>query len=91
MNKYKVIVNAYACSPERGSEPGMGWNWCIHLAKYCELHIITEEEFKPKIEEAIARLPQKENLKFYYNPVTEDVREMARNQGDWRFYAHYKK
>ena len=91
MNKLKVLVNAYACSPDRGSEPGMGWNWCIHLAKYCELHIITEEEFKPKIEEAITKLPQKENLKFYYNPVSEEVREMARNQGDWRFYTHYKK
>lgn len=91
MNKLKVLVNAYACSPDRGSEPGMGWNWCIHLAKYCELHIITEEEFKQKIEEAITKLPQKENLKFYYNPVSEEVREMARNQGDWRFYTHYKK
>lgn len=91
MNKLKILVNAYACSPDRGSEPGMGWNWCIHLAKYCELHIITEEEFKQKIEEAITKLPQKENLKFYYNPVSEEVREMARNQGDWRFYTHYKK
>ena len=91
MAKLKILINAYACSPKRGSEPGMGWNWCIHLAKYCELHIITEEEFKPIIEETIIKLPQKDNLKFYYNPVSEEVREMARNQGDWRFYAHYKK
>ena len=91
MSKIKVLVNAYACSPERGSEPGMGWNWCIHLAKYCELHIVTEEEFKPKIEDAVSKLPYRENLIFYYNPVSEQVREMARNQGDWRFYTYYKK
>lgn len=91
MNKLKVLVNAYACSPDRGSEPGMGWNWCINLAKYCELHIITEEEFRAKIEKAIINLPQKDNLKFYYNSVSDKAREMARNQGDWRFYAHYMK
>lgn len=91
MAKPKVLINAYACSPDRGSEPGMGWNWCVHLAKHCELYIITEEEFREKIELALTTLPQRENMHFYYNPVSEEVREMARNQGDWRFYAHYKK
>lgn len=43
-----ILVNAYACSPNMGSEPGMAWNWCVNLAKYCELHIITEGEFREK-------------------------------------------
>ncbi len=29
-----VLINAYAVSPNWGSEPGMGWNWII---KYCSL------------------------------------------------------
>ena len=33
----KVLINAYACSPDMGSEPGMAWNWCVNLAKYCDL------------------------------------------------------
>jgi hypothetical protein len=28
-----VLLSAYACEPERGSEPGNGWNWAEHLAK----------------------------------------------------------
>lgn len=91
MRKLKVLVNAYACSPDMGSEPGMGWNWCVHLAKHCELHIITEGEFREKIEQALISLPQKENLNFYYNPVSEKIRAIAWNQGDWRFYAYYAK
>lgn len=91
MTKLKILVNVYACSPKRGSEPGMGWNWCTYLAKHCELHIITEEEFRENIEAALTTLPQKENMHFYYNPVTEKVRKMARNQGDWRFYRYYEK
>ena len=90
MKKLKILVNAYACSPHRGSEPGMGWNWCIHLAKHCELFIITEEEFRERIELALPDLPQRDNMHFYYNPIPENVREMARNQGDWRFYVYYK-
>lgn len=23
----KILINAYACSPGMGSEPGMAWNW----------------------------------------------------------------
>jgi glycosyltransferase involved in cell wall biosynthesis len=87
----KVIINAYACSPNMGSEPGMAWNWCIHLAHYCELHIITEGEFQNKIEEALLLLPQGKNMHFYYNPLSDEVRKMCWNQGDWRFYSHYKK
>lgn len=72
-----------------GSEPGMAWNWCVNLANYCELHIITEGEFHDKIEAVISTLPQGGNMHFYYNPVSEEVRRMCWNQGDWRFYKHY--
>lgn len=85
----KVLINAYACCPEMGSEPGMAWNWCINLAQHCELFIITEGEFKESIEKAMFYLPQRNNLHFYYNPVSEKVRKMCWNQGDWRFYKYY--
>lgn len=85
-----ILINAYACSPNMGSEPGMAWNWCINLAKYCELHIITEGEFREKIEAVLPTLPQGKNIHFYYNPVSDKIRRMCWNQGDWRFYKYYK-
>ncbi|MGY3213783.1 glycosyltransferase [Mucilaginibacter sp. HD30] len=90
-NKISILINAYACAPNMGSEPGMAWNWCIHLAKHCELHIVTEGEFRDKIEHILPTLPQGANMHFYYNPVSDEVRQMCWNQGDWRFYSHYKK
>lgn len=90
MEKYSILINAYACSPDMGSEPGMAWNWCIHLAKYCELHIITEGEFREKIEAALPALPQGGDMHFYYNPLSPEIRKMCWNQGDWRFYKHYE-
>ena len=69
----------------------MAWNWCINIAKYCELHIITEGEFRNKIEEVLPTLSQKANMHFYYNPVSDKIRKMCWNQGDWRFYYYYDK
>ena len=73
-----------------GSEPGMAWNWVSNLAKFCELYIITEGEFRDRIEEVVPTLEQGKNMHFYYNPVSEEIRKMCWNQGDWRFYKYYK-
>ena len=85
-----ILINAYACSPNWGSEPGMAWNWCSNLAKNCELFIITEGEWKDEIENAVKNHPYGNNMHFYYNPVPEKVRKMCWNQGDWRFYYYYR-
>lgn len=86
----KVLINAYACSPGMGSEPGMAWNWVKNLAKFCELYIITEGEFREKIEAVVPTLEQGGNMHFYYNPVSDEIRKMCWNQGDWRFYKYYR-
>ena len=86
----KILINAYACSPGMGSEPGMAWNWVVNLAKFCELYIITEGEFREKIEAVVPTLEQGGNMHFYYNPVSDEIRKMCWNQGDWRFYKYYR-
>lgn len=86
----KVLINAYACSPGIGSEPGMAWNWVKNLAKFCELYIITEGEFRERIEAVVPTLEQGGNMHFYYNPVSDEIRKMCWNQGDWRFYKYYR-
>ena len=86
-----ILINAYAVSPNWGSEQGVGWNWVANIAKYCNCHIITEAEYQDEIEEVVAKHPNKEQMHFYFNAVTPEVREMCWNQGDWRFYLHYEK
>lgn len=87
----KILLNAYACNPNWGSEQGIGWHWTIELAKYNKVWVITEGEFKENIEQALSKLPQKDNITFVYNNVTPKVRAMCWNQGDWRFYYYYRK
>ncbi|MBP5719527.1 MAG: glycosyltransferase [Bacteroidales bacterium] len=90
MEKLNVLVNAYAVNPKWGSEPGMGWNWISNLAACCNLFIITEGEWRHEIEAAVHEHPFKDNLHFFYLPVSHRVRKMCWNQGDWRFYFHYR-
>ena len=85
-----VLINAYACSPIQGSEPGIGWHWSVELAKFCHVIVITEGESRREIEAHVKHLPQKDHLEFVFNDVPEKVRKMCENQGDWRFYYYYR-
>jgi len=40
----KLIICSYACSPYRGSEPGMGWNYLKIVAEGREVWVVIEEE-----------------------------------------------
>ncbi len=39
----RVLLLAYACSPEQGSEPGVGWNRAVEAARVCDTWVISEE------------------------------------------------
>ena len=47
----KILLSAYACEPNKGSEPEVGWQWAIHIAQKHEVWILTKENNKETIEE----------------------------------------
>src|ERR1700733_12452313 len=42
-NRRRVLVSAYAVSPVRGSEPGIGWNIGTRLARYHDVTLMCSE------------------------------------------------
>lgn len=65
----KVLVSCYACSPYKGSEPGMGWNFVHCLAPMHELHIIIESKYKTDLERYFSEHPDEKNqYHFYFLP-----------------------
>ena len=62
----KVLVSCYACSPYKGSEPGMGWNFVHCLAPLHELHIITESKYKADLDRYFAEHPDEAHLYHFY-------------------------
>lgn len=54
----KVLLSAYACMPNTGTEPGNGWNWAVHLAERgMRVHVLTVIEGKEGIEAYRAERP----------------------------------
>ena len=89
----KILVNCFACSPYRGSEPGMGWNFVSNLCRLHELHIITEYESQPDLERYFDEHPQTmENLHVYYvgKPSHETLRKIWPPSYYW-FYRKWQK
>lgn len=86
-----VLVSAYACGPNWGSEVGMGWNWVISTSEYCQLTVITELGFKKNIDEMLPKLDMKFTPNFYYIDIGERGRKLFWKQGSASFYNHYRK
>ena len=72
--KLKVLISCYACSPYKGSEPGMGWNFVQGLSKFHELHVIVEQlKWEKPIKNYIKDNPQITNNNIFhfslFNPI----------------------
>jgi glycosyltransferase involved in cell wall biosynthesis len=54
----KVLVSAYACEPEKGSEPGVGWSMVMQGARFHEVWVMTRANNRQAIERALAKKPE---------------------------------
>jgi len=53
----KIIAIAYACEPDKGSEPGVGWNWVKQIAKNHEVWVLTRANNRKSIEHELEQNP----------------------------------
>jgi glycosyltransferase involved in cell wall biosynthesis len=89
LRKHKILISAYACSPYKGSEPGVGWNFVKYLSQHHELHIITESKFQEDIEKYFIEYPaEKELFNFYY--IIKNRHKKLRKIWPPSYYWFYK-
>ena len=63
----KILLSAYACEPDKGSEPAVGWNWAIELSKRGHMvWVITRSNNREAIETAVRSNPQLLAIHFHY-------------------------
>ncbi|EEF57256.1 glycosyltransferase [Pedosphaera parvula] len=60
--KLKVLISAYACEPNKGSEPEVGWQWALQMARFHDVTVITRENNRFAIEQELANLRGKQSL-----------------------------
>lgn len=74
----KLLFSAFSCLPDRGSEPGVGWNWAVQAAKNQDLDVtvLTRSKCRRKIEPVFRGLGMN-NLHFIYVPSSERLRRIS--------------
>lgn len=64
----KILLSAYACEPNKGSEPGVGWNWALNLSKdpQKDVYVLTRRNNKKVIDKHWVSHTCPVNLHFFY-------------------------
>ena len=71
----RLVLSLYACEPNRGSEPGVGWAWALGMAKRHDTYVLTRANNRDVIEKELERLklPEAETPKFIYVDLSSCV------------------
>ncbi len=64
----KILLSVYACEPNRGSEPGVGWNVAKKLAEHHQVWAFTSNTHRPAIEAELAQRPVPNLEIVYFDP-----------------------
>ena len=64
----KILISAYACEPDKGSEPGVGWHWVDEISRYHDVIVVTRKNNRVSIEEEL-RKRTKNNIDVLYYDV----------------------
>ena len=75
MKRLKLVLSLYACEPNRGSEPGVGWAWALGMAKRHETYVLTRANNRAVIEAELERLnlPPSETPNFIYVDLSPSI------------------
>ena len=91
-----VLISAYACEPNKGSEPGVGWNWVQQIAKRHQALVITRANNRKSIEDEMLKNPNP-NLTFHYVDLPDWASLWKKGQKGvypyyyiWQFLAYQK-
>ena len=84
----KILLSAYACEPNKGSEPGVGWNWALELTKLDhDVWVLTRKNNQHNIENELLKYPQKSNLHFIYYDLPPYLRRLKK--GGYGIHLYY--
>lgn len=89
----KILLIAFACEPNYGSEPGVGWDLATSLARACRrVHIITHECHRVAIERHVATASATDeslqNLSFTYFKLNAPLSWLRKCQAGLNLYYY---
>ena len=80
-------MSAYACEPGKGSEPEVGWQWALQMARYHDVTVLTRENNREPIEKALVKLQGGQPLpRFVYHDRGPFILDLKRRAGLIKLY-----
>lgn len=87
----KILIEAYTCAPNRGSEPGLGWNIVSRLGETDEVYALVEEEkWREEIETYCAAHPE-ETAHLHFRFIAKERHRLLRKIWPPSYYWYYRK
>jgi len=87
--RIKVLISAFACEPEEGSEPEVGWRWAELMSRDNEIVVLTQEKNRKHIEPFLAQNPGVcEGVTFIYHEFWAPFRRLKR-RFSWLMLPYY--
>ncbi len=89
-----ILLSAYACEPNKGSEPGVGWSWALSYAKTHKVWVITKANNKKNIENYLQDECNsiRKNLTFIYVDLPKKLTWWKKGRRGMRlYYAMWQK
>ncbi len=88
MKRLRILVSAFYCEPEKGSEEGVGWNMAREIARNHDVWVLTRAKNRVSIETEMSRTPIP-GLHFVYCDLPRWGRWWARGQLlEWHLYYY---
>jgi glycosyltransferase involved in cell wall biosynthesis len=86
--RISVLLSAFACEPGIGSEPEVGWQWALQLARFHDVTVLTQSKNQPAIEKELSRLRGSQSEpRFVFHSLSERVQRLRRHT--FGFKLHY--
>ena len=85
--RLNVLMSAYACEPNKGSEPEVGWQWALQMARFHEVTVLTRANNRTAIQAGLASLRGRQPLpRFVYHDRHPFLMELKRRSRTVQWY-----
>jgi glycosyltransferase involved in cell wall biosynthesis len=81
-----VLLSAYACEPDKGSEPGIGWNLAANLASRVPVVVLTRANNQALINKALVSIAPEKRPEFIYHDLAEPLIRLKKLLKAHRWY-----
>jgi glycosyltransferase involved in cell wall biosynthesis len=82
----KILISAYACRPDKGSEPGVGWNMAREMGTQHKVWVLTRVNNRDAIKAELEKHPSP-NLHIIYSDLPGFLGRIK--QENWEIHIHY--